>query len=404
MTTWANNAVDMEASATANAFDADLIVIGAGIHGAAVAREAAARGWSVMVLEQHEQPARETSSRSSKLIHGGLRYLENADFALVHECLREQAILLRTAPHLVKSQRFFIPMVPHMKRPRWQLQIGLWLYWLLGGRRPGQSDSNAHIIDGLNNELISQCLVYRDAQTDDAGLTRAVLASAEMMGARVHYSTSPAHIELHEHHVELRLQGAQTQTLRARAIANLSGIWINDVLAKVSPAQPAAKIDLVKGSHIVLPDAPIQGCYYLEAEDQRAVFVMPWRGMRLIGTTEIPCPINTRQPEPSEPEIDYLLRTYNRYFKTTAKRSDVKDSWAGLRVLPQGEGEAFSRPRESIYLLNRQRQPRLVSLVGGKLTSHRATAVSICKHLQAVMPKTPWQADTRHQALPQRSC
>ena len=383
-------------------FDCDLLVIGAGIHGAAVAREAAARGWQVMLLEQYAEPAAATSSRSSKLIHGGLRYLETGQLKLVYECLREQKILLRTAPQLVHRQRFTIPVATGMRRPGWLIHAGLWLYWLLGGARPKRHSARYAAADGLLARGDQYLLSYQDAQTDDAPLTAAVLKSAELMGARLHYQTEVERLDLEPAGVRIQARDGRGEpvTLRARAVANLSGPWLPELLGRVSPALPLPATEWVKGSHIVLPNAPKQGCYYLEAEDGRAVFVMPWRGQRLVGTTETRFTGDPATVAPDDAEIDYLLRTHNRYFVPQFHRSDVLDSWSGLRLLPAGDGSAFKRPRESILLTDREQAPRLISLIGGKLTSHRATAEQICHRLAATLPRTAPRADTRRQMLP----
>ncbi len=383
-------------------FDCDLLVIGAGIHGAAVAREAAARGWRVQVLEQYDKPAAATSSRSSKLIHGGLRYLETGQFRLVYECLREQRILLRTAPQLVHKRPFFIPLRPGMRRPGWAIHAGLLLYWLLGGQWPRRLAPEFGEVDGLRRQEITAVLGYEDAQTDDATLTAAVLASAGLMGASVRYGATVLGMQLEAAGVAVnaRLAGGEALTLRARAVANLSGPWVRELLATVSPALPLPAIELVRGSHIVLPDAPSQGCYYLEAEDGRAVFVMPWRGQRLVGTTEAAYSGDPAKAAPTEAEIAYLLRTHNRFFKPAFQRQQVLDSWSGLRVLPQGDGSAFKRPRESVLLTDRQVAPRLLSLIGGKLTSHRATAEQICRRLCESLPPIRQHIDTKRQKLP----
>ena len=391
----------MTATATSE-LDCDLLVIGAGIHGAAVAREAAARGWKVIVLEQYAQPAAATSSRSSKLIHGGLRYLETGQLKLVHECLREQRILLQTAPQLVHRQRFFIPIRDGMRRPGWLVQLGLYLYWLLGGQRPKRYKSRYADADGLLTHRGQYLLAYHDAQTDDGPLTAAVLKSAELMGARLCYQRTVSGLALDASGATATARNCdgQTETFRARAVANLSGPWVPELLAKVTPAQTIPGIELVKGSHIVLPQAPQLGCYYLEAEDGRAVFVMPWRGQRLVGTTEAPFSGDPAQVRPDDSEIEYLLRTHNHYFSHAFRREHVLDAWAGLRVLPKGEGAAFKRPRESVLLTNSASAPRLLSLIGGKLTSHRATAEQICDKLAAVLPPIRSSSDTRRQMLP----
>lgn len=383
-------------------FDCDLIVIGAGIHGAAVAREAAARGWRVIVLEQYGHAAAATSSRSSKLIHGGLRYLETGQLKLIYECLREQRVLLRTAPQLVHKQRFFIPIRDGMRRPGWLVHAGLSLYWLLGGSRPQRFKARHAETDGLLTRGGQYLLAYHDAQTDDAQLTAAVLRSAELMGASLRYRTTVKSIALNDSgaSVEALTEDGGPVLLHARAVANLSGPWVRKLLATVTPEQPLPTIELVKGSHIVLPQPPQRGCYYLEAADGRAVFVMPWRGQRLVGTTESVFSGDPAEAKPDDNEIDYLLRTHNHYFVPTFRREHLLDAWSGVRVLPQGKETAFKRPRESVLLTDNSAAPRLLSLLGGKLTSHRATAEQICDVLAPTLPAVTAAIDTRRQLLP----
>jgi len=376
----------------------DLIVIGAGIHGAAVAREAAAQGLSVAVLEQFSAPAQATSCRSSKLIHGGLRYLESKQFHLVYECLREQRILLRTAPHLVHRSEFAIPILPQAKRAPWLIQMGLYVYWLLGGARPQRLALNTALADGLRTTQFAALLSYADAQTDDAALTRAVLASAQSMGARVEFDASCEQIELQQASVAISFrQHERSEIWRARAVVNASGPWVNQVLQRVQPPQASLAIEWVRGSHIELPGA-LSRCYYVEAPDGRAVFILPWQGHRLVGTTERIHRDSIDDCHASDEEIDYLLETYNRYFSPACQRSQLIDAWAGLRVLPAAKQSPFTRARDAILLNDRKSQPRIVSIYGGKLTSHRATAVRVVKQLDLI--SKPKLYDTSRQLLP----
>jgi glycerol-3-phosphate dehydrogenase len=173
---------------------------------------------------------------------------------------------------------------------------------------------------------------------------------------------------------------------------NAAGPWINTVLARITPRVPPTAIELVQGTHIVL-DGPLQrGVYYTEAEDGRAVFVMPWRSMTLVGTTETRFRGDPAQVRPQTAEVEYLLRTFRRYFPERDVR--VRDQFAGLRVLPLAEGAAFHRPRETLYRTDAPEKPRLVSIYGGKLTGYRATAQKALALLRAVLPARPVRADT----------
>ena len=260
--------------------DYDVIVIGAGIHGAGVAQAAAAAGYSVLVLEQYERPALGTSCKSSKLIHGGLRYLETGQFHLVRECLRERELLLRIAPHLVKLARFHIPVYSYTSRRPWKIGIGLGLYSLFSRRTfqrvPKRQWSK---LDGLCTEGLDAVFSYYDAQTDDARLTRAVLASAQSLGVDVVFGAVVENVNCISNDVQLAYCSAgQMQQVRARVLVNAAGPWVNRVLEHVEPAPVMPDIELVQGTHIVLPHA-ISRPYYLEApRDRRAVFVTPWRG------------------------------------------------------------------------------------------------------------------------------
>ncbi len=381
----------------------DLIIIGGGIHGAGVAQAAAAAGYDVLVLEQRSL-AYGTSSRSSKLIHGGLRYLESAQFALVRECLRERALLLRLAPDLVKLRPFHIPVYPDTSRRPWQLRIGLALYGLLGGLAPGTRfrslpRSRWPELDGLETRNLQQVFQYWDAQTDDAALTRAVMRSAQELGARLEMPAIFSGAQLRKTGVVVNYECAGRQhSHEARVLVNAAGPWINLVLEKVTPRPPAQAVDLVQGSHILIEGRLHQGFYYLEApRDRRAVFAMPWRARILIGTTEVPYRGDPAAVAPTASEIDYLLETFAHYFpgRQDLKRDDVLDAFAGLRVLPSGPGRAFNRPRETMLHPDREQRPRVLSIYGGKLTAYRATAEKVMTRLAASLPPREPRGDTR---------
>lgn len=270
----------------------DVVVVGAGIHGAGVAQAAAAAGYRTLVLEQTEI-AGGTSSRSSKLIHGGLRYLEHAELGLVRECLQERALLLELAPELVELKPFYIPIYRDTRRRPWQLRAGLSLYALLGGlggaaRFRTLPRSAWDALDGLRTQGLEAVFQYWDGQTDDRVLTHAVLRSAQDLGAELLLPAEFLRGELGEDGVNLviatKTGGRDCHT---RVLVNCAGPWVHSILERLRPMPDAVPIDLVQGTHLLL-DAPAPaGIYYLEVPvDGRGVFRMPWQGKTLVGTTE----------------------------------------------------------------------------------------------------------------------
>ena len=381
----------------------DAVVIGAGIHGAGCAQALSAAGHTVLVLEKGGV-ACATSCRSSKLIHGGLRYLETGQYSLVRESLREREILLRIAPGLVRRVPFYIPVYQHTTRNRLTLRAGLSLYALLDNLRPRSWYSAVPrrdwgSLDGLETRGLRAVFRYYDAQTDDAKLTHAVLRSAQSLGASVQCPAEFLGASRSAEGYRLRYRGQSgEQECEARAVVNAAGPWVNEVLARFTPIAPQADIDLVQGAHVVVDGGLNHGVYYLEAEDRRAVFVMPWRaGLSLIGTTETHFHGDPAQVAPRHEEIDYLLRTYHRYFPN--REGDVRDQFAGLRVLPRANDAAFGRSRETLYMTDSDTTPRLVSVVGGKLTGYRAAAEKVATLLAAALPAREPRASTRTLAL-----
>jgi glycerol-3-phosphate dehydrogenase len=376
----------------------DLVVIGAGIHGAGAAQAAAAAGYSVLVLEQ-TGIASATSCRSSKLIHGGLRYLESGQFNLVRESLRERAILRRVAPHLVRLVPFHIPIYRDTARRPWKIRAGLSLYAVLDNLRGSAwfstlPRSQWNELDGLATENLQAVFRYQDAQTDDAALTQAVMRSAQTLGAELIMPGEflGAHRGAYGYAVRYRTPQGDQECI-GTTLVNAAGPWVNSVLARIAPRLPPAEIELVQGAHIVL-DGPLhRGVYYTEAEDGRAVFVMPWRSMTLVGTTETRFSGDPAQVRPLATEVEYLLRTFRRHFP----QHDVqlRDQFAGLRVLPKGEGAAFGRPRETLFHTDTPELPYLVSIYGGKLTGYRATAEKVVTLLASTLPVRTRRGDTR---------
>mgnify|MGYP000586377041 CR=1 FL=1 len=373
--------------------DFDVLVVGAGIQGAGAAEALAVAGYRVAILEQLGVAAA-TSSRSSKLIHGGLRYLESGQLRLVYECLRERHWLLANKPRLVRMVPFYIPVYRHSKRPAWVVRLGLTLYALLSGVRGSHSRfrsvprSGWGNLSGLDREDLVAVYRYYDAQTDDAALTRNVVESAVMRGARLICPGSLVGAELTGNGLRVDyVADGQLNTLRARALVNCSGPWVEDTNALCTPAAPLPPLELVAGTHIRLPLTLGEKIFYVEAEDGRAVFVMPWQGETLVGTTERSYRGDPRDVAPTIEEESYLLRTVQRYFPQTRSLQvhNIRDSFAGLRVLPQMEKTPFARPRETLLCCDNDKRPRVLAVAGGKLTSYRATARRIVKKLRPTL-------------------
>jgi glycerol-3-phosphate dehydrogenase len=381
----------------------DLIIIGGGIHGAGIAQAAAAHGYSVLALEQSAIAAG-TSSRSSKLIHGGLRYLESAQFNLVRECLHERTLLLKNAPDLVELKPFYIPVYSETSRTAWQIRAGLSLYSTLGGL---SAETRFKIVpqrewarlDGLDLEDLHKVFRYYDAQTDDALLTEAVMRSAQSLGAELEM---PAHFVSAERHGSRYVVRYQTESQEIECetalLINAAGPWVNEVLQQVTPKVTSLDIDLIQGTHIILEGTVNQGIYYIEApEDRRAVFVMPWKDKLMVGTTESYFHGNPAKVIPLAKEKIYLLQTLGYYFPRYrfTTHQEIVSSFAGLRVLPKIDGSAFSRPRDTIFHTDEVQEPRLVTIYGGKLTAYRATAERLLHQFSFVLPDKQAFADTR---------
>ncbi|MBI5463285.1 MAG: FAD-dependent oxidoreductase [Gammaproteobacteria bacterium] len=380
-----------------NAADVDIIVVGAGIQGAGAAQAAAAAGYSVVLLEQ-TGIASGTSSRSSKLIHGGLRYLESGQLKLVRECLRERTLLLRNAPDLVRLTPHYLPVYRDTLRRPFMLRVGLSLYALLGGLRPDLRfdtvpRSEWATLDGVRQDGLQAVFRYFDAQTDDAALTRAVVRSAESLGMRLLMPATLLSAVANEHGVQVRYRDATgEQVLRCAALVNAAGPWVNALLERIEPRAQTLDIDWVAGTHIVLPQRLTQGVYYAEARDGRAVFIMPWLdGQTLVGTTERIYQGDPAAVAPTPAEVDYLLNTVHHYFPAYA-RLEPTEAFAGLRVLPRADNAAFGRSRDTrLHITHEQ---RVVSIYGGKLTAYRATAAKAVRLLQAVLPARVRRART----------
>jgi len=363
----------------------DVAVIGGGIQGAGVAQAAAAAGYKVIVFEQ-TAIASGTSSKSSKLIHGGLRYLETGQFKLVRKTLLERERLIKLAPTLVKPVKFYIPIYSQTTRSAWQIWIGLFLYQVLGGFKKYTHFKKVNLssqpIENLRMTDLKTVFQYYDAQTDDEKLTQSVMRSAESLGAKLYCPSEVISLNFINSKYEIKINNTK-ESINAKFIVNVSGPWVNQVLDKVDGAAVVKMdCDLVQGTHIVL-DAPApEGVIYVEApQDKRAVFIMPWKGKTLVGTTEKNYVGDPAKVIATETEINYLTDVYLHYM--LLKEVTIIESFAGLRVLPRIKGSFFVRPRDTVI---HDSAEKLLTLYGGKLTGYRVTAEDVLEKIKKVLP------------------
>lgn len=378
----------------------DLFIIGGGINGVGIARDAAGRGLRVGLCEQGDLAAG-TSSTSSKLIHGGLRYLEHFEFRLVRESLSEREVLLRTAPHLVRPLRFVLPHTPGL-RPAWMMRAGLFLYDHLS-RRVSLPDSSSVDLrtdplgSGLKPEF-RRGFVYSDCQVDDARLVIANARSAAAHGARimVHTRCTGAEARAGIWHVWLEdTDTGATMIVGARVLLNVAGPSVAHVRSAIKGVTPGRTVRLIKGSHIVVPRVHAGGhAYILQNDDARVFFVIPFEGAySLIGTTEVEVPTPSSELQISEDEIQYLCRAAARYLEHPPRPHDVVWSFAGLRPLYGGSaGDLSAITRDYVLDLDIAERAPVITVYGGKLTTYRKLAEQVLIRLRPYLPpmKAPW--------------
>ncbi|MFB4394865.1 MULTISPECIES: glycerol-3-phosphate dehydrogenase [unclassified Pseudomonas] len=365
----------------------DLAVIGGGINGVGIAADAAGRGLKVFLCEKDDL-AQHTSSASSKLIHGGLRYLEHYEFRLVREALAEREVLLAKAPHIVKPMRFVLPHRPHL-RPAWMIRAGLFLYDHLGKRkRLGASRS---LRFGPGNPLkpsITRGFEYADCWVDDARLVVLNAMAAREQGAHIHTRTRCLRAERVDGVWEVELQNADgsLRTIRARALVNAAGPWVASFIKDDLKLDAPYGIRLIQGSHLIVPRLyEGEHAYILQNEDQRIVFAIPYlERFTLIGTTDREYSGDPAQVAITETETDYLLKVVNEHFNQQLGRADILHTYSGVRPLCNDESDNPSAvTRDYTLALSADTgQAPLLSVFGGKLTTYRKLAESAMGELK----------------------
>ncbi len=371
----------------------DLCIIGGGINGAAIARDAAGRGLTVLLVESQDL-AGATSSASTKLIHGGLRYLEQWDFALVKKSLREREILLRNAPNLIWPIRCVIPNSELVKRPAWMIRLGLFLYDRLGGKSvlpPSRSIDRTQddYIQPLKSEYM-EGYVYSDCWCDDTRLVILNALQATDRGARILNYTKCIGLVQEEGRWNVDLLDTRSQdrlNVSASMVVNATGPWVNQFLESVKlglrdPDLP--KTRMVKGSHLIIKrHYKGEQTYLLQQPDGRVVFVAPYEGRyTLIGTTEEDYYSDPRDAMISEDETAYLCAAFNLYFDEEVKPSDAVFTYSGVRpLLYDGEGNSSQVSRDHLIYRHARFTAPLLSIFGGKLTTHRVVAEEVVDEL-----------------------
>jgi glycerol-3-phosphate dehydrogenase len=357
----------------------DLLVVGGGVNGTGIARDAAGRGLRVLLTEQDDLAAH-TSSASTKLIHGGLRYLEEFHFALVRKALIEREVLLRSAPHIMRPLHFIMPHAPHL-RPAWLIRAGLFLYDHLARREhlaaSGSIDLRRHIAGAALKSGYTRGFVYSDGWTDDARLVVLNALDAEQRGATILTRTRCERLSAQEGGWSASLSGGgDTATVMARAAVNASGPWVDRFIAAATPVHTAHRVRLVKGSHIAVPRLfDHRFAYIFQNEDRRIVFAIPYeREFTLLGTTDVDYGGDPGEVRIDDAEIDYLCALANRYFVRQIAPADVRWSYSGVRPLLADESrDPMSVTRD--YALELESQPALLlSVFGGKITTYRRLA------------------------------
>ena len=372
----------------------DLLIIGGGINGTGIARDAAGRGLSVLLVEKDDLGAY-TSSASSRLIHGGLRYLEHYEFRLVAEALAEREVLLRMAPHIIHPLRFILPHAAHL-RPAWVIRAGLFLYDRLGGRSSLPRSKGVSLHRGALAQILQPQFMrgfeYHDAWVDDARLVALNARGAADKGATIltHTACTAAHRGGDRWNIKL-LDQRQRKTIdvTARAIVNAAGPWAERVVNDVTRTPTSGRLRLVKGSHIVVGKL-YEGnhAYILQNEDKRIVFLLPYLpGLTVIGTTDVAVDDPDVESKSSPQETAYLLDIASRYLNVDVRRAPVLDSWAGVRALyDDGESDPSAVTRDYRLILD-DGAPPLLSVFGGKITTYRKLAEQAFERL------APWFPD-----------
>ena len=367
----------------------DIFIIGGGINGAGIARDASGRGLKVYLAEKGKVGSA-TSSWSSKLIHGGLRYLENYEFKLVAESLREREVISRIAPKITKPLPF---VIPHSKKLRSKLliRLGLFLYDNLGGKTKIPKSSKINFNKKYKNILHSKFVdgfQYYDVQVDDKKLVEMNIGDSKKMGATILEDTKVIDAKRNENFWEITLDN--NDIVKSKILINAAGPWINETVNNVLKINTNKSIRLVRGSHIITKKLYEEDvAFTLQNDDNRIVFVIPYKEeFSLIGTTEVD--VNTPDnPSISDDEKIYLINSINNHFVKQISQVDIVDTYSGIRPLIEDFKEASKVSRDYVFDLNIQKAGSpLLNIYGGKLTTYRKLSEKVMEELTPYLPNT----------------
>ncbi|MCH7312753.1 glycerol-3-phosphate dehydrogenase [Acinetobacter sp. ANC 4805] len=394
----------MQTSPQTNERIYDLAVIGGGINGVGIAADASGRGLSVFLCEKDDL-ASHTSSASSKLIHGGLRYLEHKEFRLVREALAEREVLLAKAPHIIRPMRFIMPHRPHL-RPAWLIRTGLFFYDHLGKREKLLGSNNVYFKeDSPLNSAITRGFEYSDCAVDDARLVVLNAMHAREKGAEVVTRTRCLSAQREGQYWVVDLENAQGQfQIKAKVLVNAAGPWVAQFIKQDLQLQSPYGIRLIQGSHIIVPKL-YEGdkAFIMQNDDRRIVFAIPYLDQyTMIGTTDHEYQGDPAQVKITQEEIDYLIEVSNAHFKKQLTQADIVSTFAGVRPLCDDESDNPSAiTRDYTLALSKEAddQAPLLSVFGGKLTTYRKLAESAMQQLKAFFPEMQ-ESWTATEALP----
>ncbi|MGN6705855.1 MAG: glycerol-3-phosphate dehydrogenase [Rhodanobacter sp.] len=382
--------------------DTDILVVGGGVNGAGIARDAAGRGLSVTLCEQDDL-AGHTSSASTKLIHGGLRYLERYEFRLVAKALAEREVIMRLAPHIAWPLLFVLPHESHL-RPAWMIRLGLLLYDSLGAGHRTLADSRAvdlrsHVSGVPLKDTYTRGFVYSDGWVQDARLAVLNVMDAHRLGADVRVRTRCVSARVEDGAWVAQLLGAdgRVRRCRARALVNACGPWAGRFLGDALGRERHPRVRLVKGSHIVLPRLfEHDHAYIFQQPDRRIVFAIPYEGdYTLVGTTDLDYAADPANVAIDADEVRYLCDAVNRYFRAPVQPADVVWSYSGVRPLLDEDGSASAVSRDYRITLEHEQGAPLLNVFGGKITTYRRLAEEAVDQLGEALQadRAAWTAD-----------
>ena len=380
----------------------DLFIIGGGINGVGIAADASGRGLSVTLCEQNDL-ASATSSASSKLIHGGLRYLEHYEFRLVREALAEREVLLKKCPHLIKPMRFVLPHLPHL-RPKLMIRAGLFLYDHLArrGTLPGTKTIRIKPKHPKNplKKTIRYGFEYSDCQVDDSRLVISNALQANALGATILTRSRCTQAVRKKGLWYITVVNDKTSTSRqfiAKSLINAAGPWVQSFIETALKQETSLTVRLIKGSHIVVPKMYVDDkAYILQNDDQRIIFVIPYQeAFTLIGTTDKEYHGAPERVSLDDEEKSYLLASVNHYFKKQLSANDIVWDYSGVRPLHGNEDEspsAITRDYSLVLQTDTENKAPLLTIYGGKITTYRKLAEAALHRLETFFPtmSPPW--------------